>query len=238
MIFLGLDCGASALKAALVDEQERASGAHPRGRPRWRRERRTRATQRRNGKAQLMIIAPYRPDELDEIAALVNGAYRGETSKAGWTSETELLGGQRTDADTLRAQLAASPGATILTMRESEIGEIIGSVWLEPSGGAAYYLGMLTVNPTRQADGLGRVLLARAESFASAAGARTMRLTVIEQRESLIAWYERRGYRRTGEVKPFPDVDERVEAPRRGDLRLLVFEKALERETPIVSSSG
>jgi GNAT superfamily N-acetyltransferase len=185
-----------------------------------------------------MIIAPYAADELDEIAALVNAAYRGETSKAGWASETELLGGQRTDANTLRAELAAAPGATILTIRESEISEIIGSVWLEPSGVAAYYLGMLAVNPLRQADGLGRVLLARAESFASAAGARTMRLTVIEQRESLIAWYERRGYRRTGEVKPFPYDDERVGAPRRGDLRLVVFEKALEPEAPIVSSSG
>jgi ribosomal protein S18 acetylase RimI-like enzyme len=174
-----------------------------------------------------MIIAPYRDDELEEIAALVNAAYRGETSRAGWTSEVDLLGGQRTDSSALSADLAAAPGATILTMRENGRSEIIGSVWLEPASAAAWYLGMLTVNPARQADGLGRVLLAQAESFAAAAGAATMRLTVIEQRESLIAWYERRGYRRTGEVKPFPYGDERVGAPRRGDLRLAVFEKEL-----------
>ena len=138
-----------------------------------------------------------------------------------------MLGGQRTDPSMLRADLAAAPGATILTMRESEAGEIIGSVWLEPRGEAAWYLGMLTINPSVQAGGLGRALLEHAERFALAAGAQTMRLTVIEQRDSLIAWYERRGYGRTGEVKPFPYGDERVGAPKRGDLRLSVFEKTL-----------
>jgi len=174
-----------------------------------------------------MIVAPYRNGELEAIAALVNAAYRGETSRAGWTSEFELLGGQRTDAETLSADLAATPGATILTMREREGGEIVASVWLEPAASETYYLGMLTVNPTRQADGFGRALLLQAESFAATAGARRMQLTVIEQRESLIAWYERRGYRRTGAVKPFPYDDARVGAPKRGDLRLAVFEKAL-----------
>jgi ribosomal protein S18 acetylase RimI-like enzyme len=174
-----------------------------------------------------MIVAPYRDDDLDEIAALVNAAYRGETSRAGWTSEFELLGGQRTDAAMLRADLAATPGATILTMRESAGGEILASVWLEPAKAETYYLGMLTVNPVRQADGLGRALLAQAENYAAAAGARKMHLTVIEQRDSLIAWYERRGYRRTGVVKPFPYDDTRVGAPKRADLRLAVFEKEL-----------
>jgi ribosomal protein S18 acetylase RimI-like enzyme len=174
-----------------------------------------------------MIIAPYRNNELEAIAALVNAAYRGEASQAGWTSEFELLGGQRTDAEALRADLAATPGATILTMREQETGAIIASVWLEPAEPETCYLGMLTVNPSRQADGLGRALLAQAECFAADGGARKMQLTVIEQREGLIAWYERRGYRRTGAVKPFPYGDARVGAPKRADLRLAVFEKAL-----------
>jgi ribosomal protein S18 acetylase RimI-like enzyme len=174
-----------------------------------------------------MIVSPYRDDELEEIAALVNAAYRGESSRAGWTSEFELLGGQRTDAGALRADLAATPSATILTMREGAGGEIVASVRLEPAEPGTYYLGMLTVNPSRQADGLGRALLARAESFAADAGARKVQLTVIEQRESLIAWYERRGYRATGAVKPFPYDDARVGAPKRADLRLAVFEKAL-----------
>ena len=173
-----------------------------------------------------MIITPYCNDELEEIAALVNSAYRGDSSRTGWTSEAELLGGQRTDAATLRADLAAKPGATILTLREAAEGAIVASVWLEPSAGA-FYLGMLTVNPQRQADGLGRILLAEAERFAAAAGARAMQLSVIEQRKSLIAWYERRGYRRTGALNPFPYGDERVGRPMRADLRLALFEKAL-----------
>jgi ribosomal protein S18 acetylase RimI-like enzyme len=173
------------------------------------------------------IVLPYRDGELEEIAVLVNAAYRGEASRAGWTSEADLLGGQRTDAEALRRDLAARPGATILTMRERDAGPIIASVWLEPADTERYYLGMLTVNPARQADGLGRILLEEAERFAAAAGGRVMQLTVIEQRESLIAWYERRGYRRTGAVKPFPYDDARVGAPKRGDLRLAVFEKAL-----------
>lgn len=174
-----------------------------------------------------MIVAHYRSEELDEIAALVNSAYRGDASRAGWTSEAELLGGQRTDAATLRADLAAKPGATILTMREVAEGAILASVWLEPADAGVCYLGMLTVNPQRQADGFGRFLLGEAERLAAATGARAMQLTVIEQRESLIAWYERRGYRRTGAIKPFPYGDERVGKPMREGLRLAVFEKLL-----------
>ena len=173
-----------------------------------------------------MIITPYRNEEIEEIAALVNSAYRGDSSRTGWTSEAELLGGQRTDAATLRADLAAKPGATILTLRETAQGAILASVWLEPAANA-FYLGMLTVYPRRQADGLGRTLLAEAERFAAAAGARAMQLSVIELRESLIAWYERRGYRRTGARKPFPYSDDSVGKPMRADLRLALFEKPL-----------
>jgi ribosomal protein S18 acetylase RimI-like enzyme len=174
-----------------------------------------------------MIFAPCRDDELEAIAALVNSAYRGEESRAGWTSEAALLGGQRTDAAALRADLAAAPGATILTLREGEGGDILASVWLQPLDARTFYLGMLAVTPRRQADGLGRALLAEAEAIARAAGATAMRLTVIEQRETLIAWYERRGYRRTGDVEPFPYGDERVGEPKRGDLRLVAFEKSV-----------
>jgi ribosomal protein S18 acetylase RimI-like enzyme len=174
-----------------------------------------------------MIIAPCRTDDLDEIAALVNSAYRGEVSRAGWTSEADLLGGQRTDADALRADLEASPQALILAMREREGGPILASVWLEPTSPETWYLGMLTVRPARQADGLGRILLNEAERFAAARGARKMQLSVIAQRDSLIAWYERRGYRRTGASKPFPYGDARVGEPKRGDLRLDLFEKDL-----------
>ena len=173
-----------------------------------------------------MIVAPYSDEDLEEIAALVNAAYRGKASRDGWTTEAELLDGQRTDANTLREELAKTTGATILVMREERAGEIVASVWLEPSTSTTYYLGMLAVKPTRQADGLGRALMTEAERFAVCAGRDAMQITVIEQRASLISWYERRGYRRTGATKPFPYEDVRVGVPKRGDLRLVVLEKA------------
>ena len=52
-----------------------------------------------------------------------------------------------------------------------------------------------------------------------------LRMTVIDVRDELIAWYERRGYRRTGIRKPFPYGDTRFGVPRRDDLRFEVLEK-------------
>ena len=165
--------------------------------------------------------------ELEAIAALVNSGYRGASSRAGWTTEADFLGGQRTDAEALRADLAARPGAVLLTLRDEPGGELLGSVWLEPQGPDVWYLGMLTVRPDRQARQLGRTLLAEAEAYAASRGARRIRMSVIILRDSLIAWYERRGYARTGELLPFPYGDERLGVPLRDDLRFEVLEKPL-----------
>jgi len=165
--------------------------------------------------------------DLDEIAALVNSAYRGDSSRAGWTTEADYLEGQRTDAERLREQLAATPGAVMLALRDDD-GTLLGSVWLEPRGTEVWYLGMFTIRPDLQARGLGRSLLDESERFARARGARTMRISVIQLREPLIAWYERRGFRATGESVPFPYGDERNGIPLRNDLQLLVFEKPLD----------
>ena len=164
--------------------------------------------------------------DLDAIAALVNSAYRGDSSRAGWTTEADYLEGQRTDAERLREQLATTPGAGMLTLRDDD-GTLLGSVWLEPRGDEVWYLGMFTIRPDLQARGLGRTLLDEAERFALGRGARRMRISVIQLREPLIAWYERRGFRATGESVPFPYGDERNGIPLRNDLRLLVFEKPL-----------
>jgi len=165
--------------------------------------------------------------DLDSIAALVNSAYRGDSSRAGWTTEADYLEGQRTDAERLREQLAATAGAVMLTLRDDD-GSLLGSIWLEPRGADVWYLGMFTVRPDLQARGLGRVLLDESERFARSRGARRMRISVIQLREPLIAWYERRGFRATGESVPFPYGDERNGIPLRNDLQLLVFEKPLD----------
>lgn len=165
--------------------------------------------------------------DLDAIAALVNSGYRGESSRAGWTTEADFLGGQRTDADALRADLAARPDAVLLTLRDEPGGELLGSVWLEPQTAGVWYLGMLTVRPDLQARQLGRTLLAEAEAYAASRGARRVRMSVITVRDTLIAWYERRGYVRTGETLPFPYGNARFGVPLRDDLRFEVLEKSL-----------
>lgn len=175
-----------------------------------------------------MPLFPARPDDLPAVAALVNSAYRGETSRQGWTTEADYIDGQRTDAASLAADLAADPEAQLLVLRDTSDGPLLGSVWLEPVGdGATWYLGMLTVRPDLQDRKLGRQLLAQAEAAAARRGAGRIRMTVIAIRDTLIAWYERRGYRLTGERRPFPYEDDRFGRPRRGDLEFVVLEKAL-----------
>jgi ribosomal protein S18 acetylase RimI-like enzyme len=158
----------------------------------------------------------------------VNSAYRGESSRQGWTTEADYLDGQRTDRATLTRDLAATPGARLLTWRDTPEGPLLGSVWLEPVGdGEAWYLGMLTVRPDLQDRGLGRALLAAAEAEAAAAGARRIRMTVVSIRDTLIAWYRRRGYAPTGEIRPFPYGDPLFGEPKRPDLEFVVLEKRL-----------
>jgi ribosomal protein S18 acetylase RimI-like enzyme len=118
-----------------------------------------------------MTLIPAADSDLDAVAALVNSAYRGETSRAGWTTEADYLDGQRTDAATLRSDLAAIPGAVLLTLRDMPEGPILGTVWLEPAQDGAWYLGMLTVNPELQARQLGRTLLEAGEAYAVERGA-------------------------------------------------------------------
>ena len=173
-----------------------------------------------------MLLAPAQAHELEEIAAFVNRAYRGDTSRAGWASEADLLGGQRTDPATMREELAA-PGAMLLTFRDSAAAPLLGCVWLEPLEDGVWYLGMLTIDPQLQARQLGRKLLAAAEAWVADRGATHIRLTVIWLRDELIAWYQRRGYGLTGAIEPFPYGDERFGIPSRDDLHFVVMEKAL-----------
>ena len=173
------------------------------------------------------LLTLYKDHELADIAALVNSAYRGELATKGWTSESDLLGGQRTDEATLRADLAETPGATILTFRDTPDAKPFACAWLEPQADDVWYVGMITVTPPRQAGGMGRTVLEACEAHARARGGKVMRMTVISVRDTLIAWYERRGYRLTGETQPFPYGDERFGLPQRDDLAFVVMEKGL-----------
>jgi len=146
-------------------------------------------------------ILPATENDLPQLTALVNSAYRGEGSKQGWTTEADLLDGQRTDENELGKQLKEE-GNTILKYTERN-NNILACVYLHKKG-TAMYLGMLTVSPALQANGIGKQLLTAAEQFAAGQGCQTIEMTVISVRDELIAWYNRRGYHSTGETKPFP----------------------------------
>jgi ribosomal protein S18 acetylase RimI-like enzyme len=164
-------------------------------------------------------------DELPALHRLIEGAYRGDSAKRGWTHEADLLGGQRTDLEALEAILADAAQA-LLIARDGD--ELAGCVSVADKGEGLAYIGLVTVDPERQAGGLGRELLHAAERFAAESFASTRaEMTVITQRTELIAWYERRGYALTGERRPFPATDPRFGLPRRDDLEFVVLAKAL-----------
>ena len=172
-----------------------------------------------------MILRAAGQHDVPALRDLIERAYRGESARAGWTHEADLLGGQRTDRAAL-ARIVDDPGQRLLCLEDRAAP--IGCVALERKSGALAYLGMLTVDPARQADGLGRRMLAEAERFARTRwNSRRIEMTVIEQRGELIGWYERRGYRRTGERRPFPAHDPRFGLPRRDDLAFAVLEKPI-----------
>lgn len=158
------------------------------------------------------------------LVDLIESAYRGDASRAGWTTEADLLAGQRTDPEGVAAVVRHETGLLLVAERE---GALTACCQLEHRGDHAYF-GMFAVRPALQGGGLGRTMLAEAERTARETWeAREMRMTVIRQRTELIAWYERRGYRRTGEFSPFPYGDERFGIPQRDDLEFEVLVKPL-----------
>jgi ribosomal protein S18 acetylase RimI-like enzyme len=148
------------------------------------------------------VIRPALATDLPDLHAVIERAYRGDAARAGWTHEADLLGGQRTDRDTLAAILV-DPHSRLLVATAD--GVPIGCVQISDHGGGTAYLGLLCIEPRLQAAGLGRRLIAAAEHGARAAfGANQIEMTVIENRAELIAYYERRGYTRTSERRDFP----------------------------------
>lgn len=152
-----------------------------------------------------MTVTPASPADASALKALLEAAYRGDSARRGWNHEADILDDERTAPGEVEA-LLADPAVTILTARDGAA--LIGCVAVTrkdaKSRGGLGYLGMLCVSPDLQSAGLGRRLLDAAEDHARAAGIAAMEMTVIDSRDALIAWYERRGYLRTGETRPFP----------------------------------
>lgn len=161
--------------------------------------------------------------DIDLVVALVNSAYRGESSKRGWTTEADFLGGQRTDAEEI-ARLIGTPGSMIVLCYRDD--NLIGSVHLERAEQGAY-LGMFTIAPTLQRQGIGKRFMQEAERIVREEwGAEKMMMLVITLRGELIAFYERRGYRRTGVFKAFPN-DIRYGIPKVSGLQFELLQKPL-----------
>jgi ribosomal protein S18 acetylase RimI-like enzyme len=153
---------------------------------------------------------------------LVNSAYRGDSSRQGWTTEADLLDGTRTDSAAIK-ELIESSDITILKYVESN--EILACVELKKEGNKLY-LGMLTVKPSLQGKGIGKELLKAAEEGAKKQKCSSIFMTVISVRKELIDWYLRHGYQLTGERKPFAFNDPRFGQPKM-KLEFVVLEKKI-----------
>ncbi|KUL45189.1 GNAT family N-acetyltransferase [Streptomyces regalis] len=162
--------------------------------------------------------------DVDTLVALIESAYRGDASRAGWTTEADILEGQRTDPEGV-LEVIKSSDSRLLTVEQE--GQVVACCQLEHRGDHAYF-GMFAVSPALQGAGLGKVIITEAERQARETwGATEMHMTVISVRNDLIAWYERRGYRRTGRMAPFPYGDERFGIPQRADLQFELLVKEL-----------
>jgi ribosomal protein S18 acetylase RimI-like enzyme len=170
--------------------------------------------------------------DAEAITGLIESAYRGDASRQGWTTEADLLDGQRTDLEAVRAALSLDDVRLLIaTSDERDAAEVLlGCCQIERRPPGKAYFGSFAVRPDIQNLGLGKMLLAAAERTASTLWQATvMEMTVIAQRTELIAWYQRRGYELTGRAQPFPYDNERAGLPRRDDLHFVVLEKALAR---------
>ncbi|KAK1660070.1 acetyltransferase [Colletotrichum godetiae] len=182
----------------------------------------------------------FRPATLSDVPILlplIRSAYRGELSRQGWTTEADLVADQRIDERGLSAKINEPEGA-VLIVNDNTIHpssdekptaplaccEIVRS---KQNPDVAYF-GLFAVSPERQAGGVGRKVLGYAEEFARREwGVTRMEMCVLWMRGELIAWYKRRGYKKTGERREFPYAEMVGGGALRDDLWFEVLEKEL-----------
>ena len=170
-----------------------------------------------------VVVATVR--DIPRLVQFVNSAYRGDSSRLGWTTEADLLDGQRIDEQGLH-DLIGAPASVVLVMRST--GALFGCCHVSKVSSDSAYVGMVSIEPSMQNLGLGRQLLIAAETYARIEmGVSQLRMTVISVRTELLSWYQRRGYHITSERVPFPSADPRFGIPKRSDLEFVFLEKRL-----------
>ncbi len=157
------------------------------------------------------------------LAELVNSAYRGDSSRLGWTTEADLLNGGRTDEADIQERMS-HPGHQFLKYTEDHA--LLGCVYIHKDQ-QWLYLGMLSVQPRQQNKGIGKKLMLAAEDAGKQWGCRSVYMLVISERTELIDWYSRHGYHQTGERRPFHINDIRFGLPVKS-LEFIVLEKSLQ----------
>lgn len=168
-----------------------------------------------------MLIHSAAVEDIVDLEQLVNSAYRGKSSRKGWTTEADFLDGIRVDKERL-VEIIKGKDSKVLKALDAQ-NSIVGCVHLEKHG-SKLYLGMLTVLPELQNKGIGKLLLAAAEEEARKLFCNSIYMTVLTERDTLIAWYERHGYVNTKQLKPFPMDNPRFGLPKK-HLEFVVLEK-------------
>lgn len=163
------------------------------------------------------------PEDFQTISDLVNSAYRGDGSKQGWTTEADYIGGTRTTPELILAMLSTPRAQIELAFNESD--NLIGCVYINREGTTRLYFGMLTTSPLYQGKGLGKKMISHVEGIAKKESFIELKITVLNVRAELIEFYERRGFKATGEFEKFPDNDPAFGIPKVPGLKLLEFIK-------------
>lgn len=168
-------------------------------------------------------------EDVPKVTSLIERAYRGPEAAEGWASEAHLLTGPRTTEGEIGALITDSESRFVLAELPDILkgDQLVGCALIQKDGEGAYF-GMFAIEPAQQIAGLGKALLAKCERAARDLwAAKSMSMVVINVREELIAWYERRGYARTGHREPFPFGPATGELHR--DFDLIELKKSFEK---------
>lgn len=169
-----------------------------------------------------MSISLAGVSDIQEIEKLVNSAYRGDSSRKGWTTEADLLGGIRIDEEALKELMQSQNSEIYIHKQDSRITGCVNLILKRE----VIYLGMLTVDPMLQNSGIGKQILQYVEGLAKKRSFKEIEMTVISKRTELIAWYERHGFKKTEEKRPFPMNNPKFGLPKT-DLEFIVLRKLI-----------